>query len=439
MNEDLFFSIFSPLTGFGPTIFVSLFIFGIGKRFRKHGYLAFGLGVLALLPFPLAYRLLTDEEFWVCRYLLIGGWYYATYILYWLLATLLFFLSFKVGIKEALFYASAAYALESFISGFTSMYRFFAFDSKVTIPYLLSTLPIKAVIIVGYYFLIVRRFRRRNGKVDNAFLLIFLLVSLLLINVLSQLVFDFVSVEKANNYVDAKSRLYSMFCSFLLLAVQFGFFERNRLDDEKKITERVMEETRKHQTQSQENVELINRKCHDIRKQLRALNVIADDEQRKRSIGEITEAMRFYELSAKTGSQVLDALLTEKMIVCERKGITLSYMLDGKALEFIEGVDLYTLFANIIDNAIRAVEEEGVEREIMIKTIQKDSLLEITEENHLKGSLTFHNGLPLTTKEDADFHGYGTKSIKYVAEKYGGNLLMKQEGDRFLLKILFLR
>lgn len=46
-------------------------------------------------------------------------------------------------------------------------------------------------------------------------------------------------------------------------------------------------------------------------------------------------------------------------------------------------------------------------------------------------------GLPLTTKEDKNFHGFGVRSIWYIVEKYKGDLLMRTSQERFLVDILF--
>lgn len=46
-------------------------------------------------------------------------------------------------------------------------------------------------------------------------------------------------------------------------------------------------------------------------------------------------------------------------------------------------------------------------------------------------------GLPATSKPDKAYHGYGLKSIRYVAEKYGGVFSYKAEGGIFRASVLF--
>lgn len=45
----------------------------------------------------------------------------------------------------------------------------------------------------------------------------------------------------------------------------------------------------------------------------------------------------------------------------------------------------------------------------------------------------------MTTKEDRNFHGYGLKSIRYVAKKYGGTVTARMEKQWFVLQLLFPR
>lgn len=58
-------------------------------------------------------------------------------------------------------------------------------------------------------------------------------------------------------------------------------------------------------------------------------------------------------------------------------------------------------------------------------------------ENYCVEQVVFEDGLPLTTKTDTAYHGVGVRSIKYIADKYKGTLLMREDRSRFLVDILF--
>ena len=134
-------------------------------------------------------------------------------------------------------------------------------------------------------------------------------------------------------------------------------------------------------------------------------------------------------------------LLTEKSLFCEQNGINLSCMIDGAELGFIEEGDLYCLFGNLVDNALEAVKGiEDRERRVVDLVVKvKDGLLLVQEENYFDGTLRFEDGLPVTTKGDRNYHGFGMRSLRLIARKYGGELSAFVKGDVFHLSIIFPR
>ena len=116
-------------------------------------------------------------------------------------------------------------------------------------------------------------------------------------------------------------------------------------------------------------------------------------------------------------------------------------MADGALLDFMEVMDLSAVFGNALDNAIECEERIADPEKRLIHvsvSAQRDFVL-IRFENYCEGSLNFSEGLPVTTKEDRNFHGYGLKSIRYVAKKYGGTVTARMEKQWFVLQLLFPR
>ena len=64
-------------------------------------------------------------------------------------------------------------------------------------------------------------------------------------------------------------------------------------------------------------------------------------------------------------------------------------------------------------------------------------MLVIEESNYFSGGLAMDSGLPSTSKGDVSRHGFGTKSIQYIAEQYGGTLDIKVVDDMFFLTVRF--
>ena len=60
----------------------------------------------------------------------------------------------------------------------------------------------------------------------------------------------------------------------------------------------------------------------------------------------------------------------------------------------------------------------------------------IEEENFYDGDLRYDDGLPVTTKGDTAYHGFGMQSIRLLTDRYGGDLNLESSGGIFRLSIL---
>ncbi len=130
-------------------------------------------------------------------------------------------------------------------------------------------------------------------------------------------------------------------------------------------------------------------------------------------------------------------VLSEKTLVCKKNKIRIVPIIDGSLLSFMDNSDIYSLFENALDNAIKAVKVEKEKcRSIFIKVIQKGDIVSIKVENYCSKNIEFENGLP-KSKEDNRYHGFGTKSIEYIVKKYDGNVSFKLENHVFSLVACF--
>lgn len=189
---------------------------------------------------------------------------------------------------------------------------------------------------------------------------------------------------------------------------------------------------------SRETVELIDQKYHDLKHYIMALRATPDQAQRALCLDAMEEDLRGYEAHTHTGNQVLDTILTSKNLTCRRLGISLTCTADGGLLKFMDVMDLSAVFGNALDNAIEC--EAGLsdpeKRMILLSVTGRQGFVLIRVENYCEGTLSYREGLPRSTKGDPAFHGYGLKSIRYVAGKYGGTLTTKLENSWFTLCVL---
>lgn len=189
--------------------------------------------------------------------------------------------------------------------------------------------------------------------------------------------------------------------------------------------------------QSRDSIEVINHKYHDLKHQIAVLRAEPDAAKRSAYLDGMEEEIRDYEAQNKTGNAVLDTVLTGKSMYCVRHGIELTCVADGGKLGFMDVMDICTIFGNMLDNAIEC--ELGIKdkekRLVHLAVYTKKDFLVIRCENYYPGRLEFQDGLPVSTKRDRAYHGYGIKSIRHAAEKYGGAMVIHNQDEWFVISL----
>ena len=207
---------------------------------------------------------------------------------------------------------------------------------------------------------------------------------------------------------------------------------------EKDTLHNIMEMQYKNYQLSKENIDMVNQKYHDLKHQINLLKTQAYVGKSTSYLEKMEREIRVYETQNKTGNQILDAVLTNKAMICQNKEIELKFIVDGGALSFMEDMDVSALFGNMLDNAIESAEKqkEKQKRLIWLCVTREKQFVRIRTENYCDEKIRFKNGMPVTTKKDRRLHGYGMKSIKSTVEKYHGSVVAAQENNWFELKIL---
>ena len=154
---------------------------------------------------------------------------------------------------------------------------------------------------------------------------------------------------------------YGLVCCLFVMINQRNYMGQWHLQKEMSAQEQLFMMNKAQYELSKENIELINRKCHDLKHQIAGLRNITDSEERRQVVDSIEKSVMIYDSILHTGNPILDTVLTEKSLVCQENGIRMHGIIDGKLLFFMDAIDIYTLFGNALDNAIEAnrkVEEE---------------------------------------------------------------------------------
>ena len=383
---------------------------------------------------------------------------FAFSIIYWcvisFLPVIVVRICYDVGWAEVLFRAILCQAAENFISTivYYSLGQLLLSRFSSVHPLLYNPLAagIYAGMIVLAWFFLRQQVKVYEGKLyrnprKTAWMYLCIYVIFYCLISLSKLCFEWVILPLANEpafsgiylFIQVFLVLVLLLLSFSITALLLGAYQNMTLQNEKQIVMRMMRDRQAQYEFSRENIEMINRKAHDIKHQLLALGQVPDEDRQKK-IQEASQAIAFYDAVVKTGNDALDTILTEKNVYCLNRGIRLSCIVQSQLLMHIEVVDLYTLLGNALDNAIEAVDRlsESEKKTISLSIRDQNQMIFLQVENYYEGTVEMKDGLPVTTKPDELEHGYGTKSIRAIVRHYGGTMIVRAENQVFSLEIL---
>lgn len=241
-------------------------------------------------------------------------------------------------------------------------------------------------------------------------------------------------LEPQNLQLAMVIRCFSALFALCVLILRTGILEQSRMWEELRTTEELLHAEKKQFENIRSDMDIINMKCHDIRHQLSQYAGKLTEEELK----SLRSAIRIYDATLKTGSDILDMLLYKRQGFCQENHIKITCIADGECLSFLSPSDQYSLFNNALENAIEAVLSlpDPEMRIISLTVEQKNGLVSIHVTNYFNRSCTIEDGLPQTTNEDVQHHGYGTQSLRYIVQQYNGRISFETDDGIFYLHIL---
>lgn len=166
---------------------------------------------------------------------------------------------------------------------------------------------------------------------------------------------------------------------------------------------------------------------HDIKNHIQAIDGLASEgryDELKSYVNDWSHDDGFQRQVRFCDNSVLNIVICRYERDCEENGIDFYCDIRDKSVDFIDNVDISSMFGNLLSNAYEAAvdsEEKSIEFEIISKPTQKTTVIRLSNscsEAPEKGE----NGNYASRKKDKENHGIGQKSIKRLVGKYNGSI-----------------
>ena len=344
---------------------------------------------------------------------------------------------FKCSWFTAMHSATVAYCLEHIAQRSSSMVWELLGIRSYAIQRIMLYSTICIVFYCGYLFFLKDSSYSEDSENEQDKIMVLLAFFVAVADIGICLTMGEVYFETGNKNLMVCEHLSTIIISILALIVGVSRVRESSERQEKNMVKQMLALEKQNYQREKAVAEVINIKCHDLKHQISNLESRIDAEE----LQEINRAVDEYEANLHTGNPALDMVLRNKVLLCQQKKIDFTCIADGKLLSFMKNRDIYALFGNLLDNGIEAAEKmENPDMRVISLTItEKSSMVFIHMENYYEGEIHFEDGLPKTEKEDVFYHGYGTRSVRFLSEKYDGDVVMKAEDGIFVVDIMFPR
>ncbi len=195
------------------------------------------------------------------------------------------------------------------------------------------------------------------------------------------------------------------------------------------------EQTRQHDRQKKkERYQKFINKIINYLKTLDILVKAGDKEQAKEVIMQLNAELERNALTNYSSNSILNAILSDKKFKAEELNVSMDIFVEPNvSLKQVKDIDLIAMIGNLLDNAVRAAGECEKDKQVRVRMYMQNNgnVFVAKLENHYVKLIKDINGELKTTKENAEIHGLGIKSVVITAQKYDGYFKYSAKDNKF--------
>lgn len=207
-------------------------------------------------------------------------------------------------------------------------------------------------------------------------------------------------------------------------------------------TESAEAESRMYREQCllmQKTTEELNFFRHDIKNQFEIIKELVDKGENKKlkdMLSVLSSQAENNVIFCNTQNFAIDSIVNYKLRNINQKKIKAEKEIAIPRDLDLEISDMSSLFGNLLDNALQALEEVEDEKYLFVKIVYSMDNLIIRIQNNFSHQIKYTNGKIVTTKHDEKNHGIGLNSVKKIVDKYQGYMKIDHSSSYFTVDII---
>ena len=216
--------------------------------------------------------------------------------------------------------------------------------------------------------------------------------------------------------------------------------QREKLQNE--LLAAQLENTKRHIEQVEDLYQNIRSIKHDMTNHIITLERLyaGNQAEEAKTYGEeLREALSEAAGRIGSGNPVTDVILQEAQNEAEKRHIHFETDFHYPTDSNVNAFDLSVILNNALQNALDYTDRND-HAFVSVLSYHRNNAYMIEIGNRFSGWLQWdkESGLPLTSKENGDGHGYGLSNIRMVARKYSGDIVIDLKDNEFRLSIMLM-
>ncbi|EPZ57293.1 putative sensor histidine kinase VirS [[Clostridium] sordellii ATCC 9714] len=145
--------------------------------------------------------------------------------------------------------------------------------------------------------------------------------------------------------------------SIVLILLFRQIVKENKKKTQYELMKNKLDMQYEHYLSIQESHMKIKKLYHDINNHIFCIdNLKNNNKEVSEYINNLKDEIKSFKDNYNTGNMILDIIINEKSDICSKKGIKFICDINFSKVDFIKPIDVSSIFANILDNAIEACE-----------------------------------------------------------------------------------
>ena len=236
-----------------------------------------------------------------------------------------------------------------------------------------------------------------------------------------------------NNIVQYSTLIFVMWSFVILCYAIINTHEKSKQKYEADLAREIITSGQGHYQKMNELFSALQIMRHDSKHHM---NVVleflyrGDTDKAIEYLGGQQNVLSKYELDNFCSNQILNALLVNFADKCKRSGIDFSAGVAIPKNSRISDYDMCIVTGNLLENAFEASLELTDGRKIRLDMKMHNEQFILKVENFFRETAITEN------QDRKEGRGLGLRSVQLVTARYGGELMIKHDGDTFIASVL---